>query len=146
VYRRLSEQPRDSEACTKEHRHLQEIDPDHPIMAFERDVEPVAQNVPGIAFIDSEPREFWLVDQDPAYVAPEEACQRRVRVWLVVGKLMMAAVNGNPARRCFLQGGHRDDDHGVLEPFGTFQAAVGEKSMVAKVDAEQPAQMGADDR
>ena len=70
----------------------------------------------------------------------------RVRVRLLVGELMMAAVNGDPARRCFLQAGHRDDDHGVLEPFGTFQAAVGEKPMVAKVDAEQPAQMGADDR
>ena len=70
----------------------------------------------------------------------------RVRVRLFVGELMVAAVNGDPARRCFLQAGHRDDDHGVLEPFGTFQAAVGEKPVIAKVDAEQPAQMGADDR
>ena len=137
---------RDGEACTEEHRHLQEIDPDQPIMAFERDVEPVAQNVLGIAFVDSEPRELRLMDQDPANVAPEEACQRRVRVRLFVCELMVAAVNGDPARRCFLQAGHRDDDHGVLEPFGTFQAAVGEKPMIAKVDAEQPAQMGADDR
>ena len=40
-----------------------------------------------------------------------------VRVRLVVGELMMPAVDGDPARRCFLQAGHRDDDHGVLEPF-----------------------------
>ena len=146
VCRRFSRQPGDGEACTEEHRHLQEIDPDQPVMAFERDVEPVAQNVLGIAFVDSEPRELRLMDQEPANVAPEEACQRRVRVRLFVCELMVAAVNGDPARRCFLQAGHRDDDHGVLEPFGTFQAAVGEKSMVAKVDAEQPAQMGADDR
>jgi MFS family permease len=144
--RRFSRQPGDGEACTEEHRHLQEIDPDQPIMAFERDVEPVAQNVPGIAFVDSQPRELRLMDQDPADVAPEEAGQRRVRVRLFVGELMMAAVNGDPARRRFLQAGHRDDDHGVLEPFGTFQAAMGEKSVIAKVDAEQPAQMGADDR
>ncbi len=142
----LAEQPGDGEACAEEQRHLQEIDPDQPVMAFERDVEPVAQNVLGIAFVDSEPREFRLMDQDPADVAPEEAGQRRVRVRLFVCELMMAAVNGDPARRRFLQAGHRDDDHGVLEPFGTFQAAVGEKSMVAEVDAEQPAQMGADDR
>ena len=68
-----------------------------------------------------------------------------VRVRLLVGELMMPAVDGDPARRRFLQAGHRDHHHGVLQPFRTFQAAMGEKPVIAKVDAEQPAQMGADE-
>ena len=41
----------------------------------------------------------------------------RVRVGLLVGELMMPAVDRDPARRRFLQAGHRDDDHGMLQPF-----------------------------
>ena len=70
--------------------------------------------------------------------------KRAMRVRLLVGELMMPAVYGDPARGRFLQAGHRDDHHGVLQPFGAFQAAVGEKSMIAKVDAKQPAEMCAE--
>ena len=113
-------------------------------MAFERDVEAIAQDVLGVALVDAKPREFRLMDQDPADVAPEETCKRAMRVRLLVGELMMPAVDRDPACRRFLQTGHRDHHHGVLQPFRTCQAAVGQKPMIAKVDAEQPAQMGAE--
>ena len=115
----------------------------HP--AAERQVEFVAQNVPGVALVDSEPRQFRLMHQDPADMAPEETGQRRMWVRLVVGVLMMPAVDRDPAGRGLLQAGHRDDDHRVLEPFRTFQPAMREQPVVAKVDAEQPAQMRAED-
>ena len=57
---------------------------------------------------------------------------------------MVPAMDGDPARRCFLEAGHRDDHHGVLQPFRTFQSAMGEQPVIAEVDAEQPAQMGAE--
>ena len=79
-------------------------------------------------------------------MGPEETCQRAVRVRLLVGELMMAAMDRDPARRRFLQAGHRDDHHRMLQPFRAFQAAMGEQPVVAKVDAEQPAQMRAHDR
>lgn len=66
------EQPRRREAGGEEQRHLQQIDPDQPIMAFERDIEAIAQDVLGITLVDPEPRQFGLVDQDPADVAPEK--------------------------------------------------------------------------
>src|SRR3981189_21701 len=111
-------------------------------MALERDVKPVPQDVLGVALVDSEAREFRLVDQYPSDVAPEEACKRAVRVRLLVRELMMPAVYGEPARGRFLEARHRDDHHGVLQPFRTFQAAMGQKPVIAKVDAKQPAQMG----
>ena len=114
-------------------------------MALQRDVEAVAQDVPGVAFVNSEPGQLGLVDQNPADVAPEEARQRAMRVRLLVGELMVPAVDRDPARRRFLQARHRDHHHRVLQPFRTFQAAMGEQPVVAKVDAEQSAQMGAGD-
>jgi hypothetical protein len=79
-------------------------------------------------------------------MAPEETCQRAMRVRLLVGELMMPAVDRDPARRRFLQAGHRDDRHRVLQPFRAFQAAMGQQPVIAKVDAEQPAQMRAEQR
>src|SRR5258708_19727659 len=110
-------------------------------MALERDVKPVPQDVLGVALVDSEAREFRLVDQNPSDVAPEEACKRAVRVRLLVGELMMPAVYGDPPCGRFLEARHRDDHHRVLQPFRTFQAAMGQKPMVAKVVSKQPAQM-----
>ena len=78
-------------------------------------------------------------------MGPEETGQRAVRVGLLVGELMMPAVDRDPTRGRFLQAGHRDDRHGMLQPFRAFQPAVGEKPVVAKVDTEQAAQMGAED-
>jgi hypothetical protein len=58
---------------------------------------------------------------------------------LLVGVLMMPAVHRDAARRRFLQARHRRYYHGVLQPFRTFQAAMGQQAVIAKVDAEQPA-------
>ncbi len=136
----------DSHATDKpggeEQRHLDQVDPDQPAIALERDVEAIAQNVLGVALIDAEPRQLGLVHQDPADVAPEETGERAVRIGLLVGELMMAAVDRDPARRGLLQAGHRDHHHRMLQPFRHLQAAMGEEPVVAKVDAEQPAQVG----
>ena len=77
--------------------------------------------------------------------APEETGERTMRIRLLVGELMMAAMDRDPAGRGFLQARHRYHHQSVLQPFRTFQAAVGQQPVVAKVDAEQAAQMGADD-
>src|ERR1700709_2378004 len=115
-------------------------------MTFERDVKTVAQNVLGVAFVDSKARQLRLMHQDPPDMAPEETCQRAVRVGLRVGELMVPAVDRDPARRRFLQAGYRDHHHRMLQPFGALQAAVGEQPVIAKVDAKQPAQMRAKQR
>jgi hypothetical protein len=80
----------------------------------------IAQDIFGVALVNSEARELRLVDQDPADVGPEETRKRAVRVRLLVGVLMMPTVDGDPARRRFLEAGDRDDRHGVLQPFGHF--------------------------
>ena len=116
------------------------------MIALERHVKAIAQDILGVALVNPEARQFRLVHQNPAHVAPEEACKRAVRVRLPVGELMMPAVYRHPARGRFLQTGHRDHHHGVFQPFGTFQAAMGEEPMIAKVDAKQPAQVGAERR
>jgi hypothetical protein len=76
--------------------------------------------------------------------AQKKLASGAMRVRLLVGELMMPAMDGDPARGCFLEAGDRDDHHGVLQPFRTFQPAVGEKPVIAKVDAKQPAQMCAE--
>src|SRR6266581_2813406 len=112
------------------------------MIALERDVKAIAQDVLGVALVNSEAREFRLVDQNPSDVAPEKTGKRAMRVWLPVGELMVPAVDSHPAGGGFLEAGHRDDHHRVLQPFRTFQAAMGQKPVIAKVDAKQPAQMG----
>src|SRR5882724_8497859 len=114
------------------------------MIAFERDVEAIAQDVLGVALVNSEARQFRLVDQNPSHVAPEETGKRAMRVRLPVGELMVPAVDSHPACGGFLEAGHRDDHHRVLQPFRTCQAAMGQKPVIAKVDAKQPAQMGAE--
>src|SRR6202011_1750327 len=95
------------------------------------------------ALVNSETGELRLIHQNPSDVAPEETGKRAMRVRLLVGELMVPAVYRDPSGGCFLEAGHRDHHHGVLQPFRAFQAAMGEKPVVAKVDAEQPAQVGA---
>src|ERR1700732_3739441 len=112
------------------------------MVAFERDVKAIAQDIPGVALVNPEAREFRLVDQNPPDVTPEETCKRAMRIRPLVGELMMQTVYRDPAGRGFLEAGHRDDHHGVLQPFGTSQATMGQEPVIATVDAEQPAQMG----
>src|SRR5258708_36638903 len=102
-------------------------------MALERDVEAIAQDVLGVAFVNPEACELRLMDQNPPHVAPEEACQRAVRVWLLVGELMMPAVDGGPWRGRFLPAGHRNEPPGRLHPFRPFTAAAGEDRIVPMV-------------
>src|ERR1700686_4233294 len=107
------------------------------MIAFERDVKAIAQDVPGVALVDPETRQFRLVNQNPPDVPPEETCKRAVRIRPPVGELMMQTVYRDPPGRGFLEAGHRDDHHGVLQPFRTFQAAMSEEPVIAEVDAEQ---------
>src|SRR3981189_1011220 len=68
--RRFAGQPCHGESGAEEQRYLAEIDPDQPMIAFERDVKAIAQDVLGVALVNSEAREFRLGDQNPPQVAP----------------------------------------------------------------------------
>src|SRR5258707_13851934 len=109
-------------------------------MALERDVEAIAQDVLGVAFVNPEACELRLMDQNPPHVAPEEACQRAVRVWLLVGELMMPAVDGDPARGRFLQAGPRKAHHARLHPFRTLHSEQAYQQQRAKREPDTPAQ------
>src|SRR5258705_12058980 len=116
------------------------------MIALECDVKAIAQDVLGVALVNSEARQLRLVDQNPSHMAPEETGKRAMRVRLPVGELMVPAVDSHPAGGGFLEAGHRDDHHRVLQPLRTCQAPKSQQPMMAKVEAKQPAQMGAQDR
>jgi len=76
-------------------------------------------------------------------MAPEETCERAMRIRLLVGELMMSTVNRNPACRRFMEAGHCDNRHGMFQRFGAFQATMSQQPVIAKVDTKEPANMGA---
>src|SRR5262249_27907258 len=64
---------------------------------FEAFVEAVLEQVAGVAVVEGYVVNGGIVDQEPAHVAPEDACLRAVGVAGLVGVLMMQAVDRDPA-------------------------------------------------
>ena len=91
-------------------------------IALEPLVEAVAQEVAGVALVDAEPVQLAVLDQDPAHVAPEEIDQRAVRVGLLVGVLVVPAMDGDPARRRVLQAADAENRERVFQPFRAAEA------------------------
>ena len=66
---------------------------------FHAAVERVAQDVLGVTVVNAEAGEVAVFDQHPTDMAPEAVDQGGVRVVLLVGELVVAAVDGDPAGR-----------------------------------------------
>src|SRR5207247_451709 len=105
-------------------------------VAFQMLIKAFAQQVSGIAFVYPQPAEFLVVDDEPADVAPEQAHQRAVGVWLFVRVLVMAAVYGHPTGRRILQAAESKDRKRMFQPFCAPEPAVRQQAMVAKIDAK----------
>src|SRR5215470_254111 len=146
LHRGAPDHQRGSEAAEEEHRPGYQDDPQLPQVALEPLVEWIAQNVACVALVDPQPIEVAVFDDDPAHVAPEEIDQRAVWVGLLVGVLVVAAVDRNPARRSVLQAAKPKERERVLEPFRAAEAAVGEQAMITEVNAEHAEHVVAHDR
>src|SRR3954463_8616620 len=70
-------------------------------------------------------------------MGPEEARKRTMRVGLIVGVLMVPAMNAHPTGRRVLDTAQTQNGEGVLQPFGAGEASVSEQAMEAQADAER---------
>src|SRR2546423_1525559 len=70
-------------------------------------------------------------------MAPEKTDERAMRIFLVIGILMMEAMDGDPARGSILEATNAENREDMLEPFGQDKPLVGQETMVAQVDAER---------
>src|SRR5262245_30447036 len=136
LQRGLAEEERGAEAAKKEHSPGNQDDPQLPEVALEPFVEGLAQEVPRISFVASESVELAVLDHDPAHVRPEEIDQRTVRVGLLVGVLVVPAMDRDPACRGVLQTAESEDGERVLEPFRAAETPVRQQAVIAEVDAE----------
>ena len=76
----------------------------------------------------------------PADVRPQKIHQRRMRVVLVIGMLMMQPVHGHPAGRRVLQRANAENGKDVLQPLGNRQSPMREDAVIAEGYAKQPIQ------
>ena len=79
---------------------------------------------------------FCFSGEEPADVSPKAAVVGRVRVAFFVGVLMMHAMSGNPEDGSAFECECAADGEEVLEPSGSFVAAMREEAVVAHADAE----------
>src|SRR5579871_1171246 len=77
-----------------------------------------------------------LAHQNPSHVRPPLAVDRRVRVAILVGILMMNAVGRHPENRPALERQRGADSQEILDPLRSLVAAVREQAVVAHPDAE----------
>src|SRR4029077_4392487 len=124
------------EAAQEEHEPGEENNLDPAAVALEAPVEAIAQDILGIAVIDAKPRQILVLDQEPSHMAPEEAGQRAVGILLLIGVLMMPAMDRHPAGGGILQAADAQDREAMLEPFRAIEAAMGEQAVIAEVDAQ----------
>src|SRR3569623_2601978 len=73
---------------------------------------------------------------DPAGGGPPGAVLRSVRIAVVIGILMMDAVRGDPEDRSTLKGHGAAHGDEVLDPAGSFVAAVREQAVISHADAD----------
>src|SRR5262249_2932995 len=73
---------------------------------------------------------------DPAYVGPEAAVVRRVRVARLVGILMMDTVDRYPEVRPALQGQRGAGGQEVFNPLVSLVAAMREQAVIANADPQ----------
>src|ERR671925_368572 len=102
-HRRPAEKQLGKTSTEKEHGPGNENDLRLPEVALKIPIETLAQKVSRITLVNDAPVQFPVLDQDPAHVTPEKVDQRAMGVRLLVGVLMMAAMNRDPARRRVLQ-------------------------------------------
>lgn len=76
---------------------------------------------------------------DPAQVRPEKApLSGRVRIFRLIGKLMVIAMVGSPPERSSLHGGCAEGGKDELGEAGGLESAVGEVSVVEGGDRKHP--------
>ena len=108
----------------------------HPVPAADPDVELVLAK---FGDVGEEMRRIVvhrLARDEPADVGPETAFVGRVRVALLVGVLMMLAVDGDPEDGAAFQGERGAEGEEILHPLGGLVAAMREEAMVAHAYAE----------
>ncbi len=68
-----------------------------------------------------------------------------MRVRLVVGMFVVTAMGRHPPRRAALQAADPEEGETALQPFGADEALVGQKSVIADIDAQNPEDINAED-
>src|SRR6185369_16138265 len=106
-----------------------ENDLDPAAVALELPVEAIAQHIRGVAVVDAKPRQILILHQEPAHMAPEESGERAVGILLLVGVLMMPAMDRDPAGGRILQTADAQDRQAMLQPFRAVEAAMGEQAV-----------------
>ena len=77
-----------------------------------------------------------LAHENPAHVCPPFSIDRRMRIAIFIGKLMMDAVRGNPENWAALKRKRGANRQEILNPFRSLVAAVREQAMISHADAQ----------
>src|SRR4051812_40425324 len=107
-----------------------------PVIFAEPDMDGIARQVGGVAAQERGLGVQRATGDDPASVSPPSAVVRRVGIALVVRVLMVDAVCGDPEDRSALEGQGAAGAEEVLNPLGSFVAAMREQAMVRHADAD----------
>src|SRR5262249_51819364 len=97
----------------------------------------LAENVLGEVLVQLHALEVGVATHQPVHVAPEEADERAVRVGLLVGVLVMPAIDSDPAGRRVLQAADAEDGETVFEPARGLETAMRQQPVITEVDAER---------
>ena len=107
-------------------------------VALEAHVERIAQDVARVAIVGAGRARARVLDEQPAHVPPQEVHQRRMRVGLLVGVLMMNPMRDDPAGRRVLQAADAQDGEGACSShLRTFKAAMRQQPVKAEIDAQR---------
>ena len=90
-----------------------------------------------------------VANENPAGVRPPLAVARRVRIAIVIGKLMMLAMVGDPLQRAAFHRGHSANGEQIFHPLWRGERAVREQAMEADAEAEaggDPVESGGDEK
>src|SRR5579859_3602209 len=98
-------------------RPLSEVDPNPNETAFQVLVKAIRHQILGISLIQFSPFECGIDVIEPGHVAPKECGQGAMRIFLLVGMLVMPAMHGDPTGRRVLQAANAEDCQEMFQPF-----------------------------
>jgi hypothetical protein len=77
-----------------------------------------------------------FAEHDPAHVRPEETLSRRMRVAMLIGLLMMDAMNGNPEYGAALKRERTAKREEIFQPERTLISPMGMEPVIAHADSK----------
>jgi hypothetical protein len=123
-------------ASSKKRQLGQESELDPVLSPFKQGIERITHDVFCVAFRHRARPHVGGARQQPAEMGPKEALQRRVRILLFIGEMVVTTMDCDPEGWRELQTTRSKDGKGVLKPQRTRKAAMRDEPMETKIDSK----------